>query len=98
MQSIQIKPTGAALGAIAALRRRQTEGGSWLVEVSLARTGKWLQDLGHASDEASPEPDPAPYLETTGAITHVRPPGRIPGAMPRWHRPPPTMGEHEAAW
>ncbi|MCK9486977.1 MAG: CoA transferase [Dehalococcoidia bacterium] len=89
----------AALGAIAALRRRHAQGGSWLVEVSLARTGWWLEHLGRASDgHAAAEPDPSPYLETTGSITHVRPPGRIPGAMPRWERPPPQMGEHDAAW
>lgn len=89
----------AALGAIAALRRRHAQGGSWLVEVSLARTGKWLEDLGHVPDgQSSAEPDPAPYLETTGAITHVRPPGRVPRATPRWDRPPPQMGEHDAAW
>lgn len=89
----------AALGAIAALRRRHAEGGAWLVEVSLARTGKWLADLGSVPDGHSvPEPDPTPYLEVTGEITHVRPPGRIAGAPPRWDMPPPTMGEHAAAW
>ncbi len=89
----------AALGAIAALRRRHVEGGSWLVEVSLARTGKWLEDLGRVPDgQAAAEPDAAPFLATTGAITHLAPPGRIPDAPPQWDRPPPRMGEHAAAW
>lgn len=36
----------AALGALAARRRQQREGGSWLVEVSLARTAEFLKSLG----------------------------------------------------
>ena len=35
-----------AFGAQAALLRQQTEGGSWRVRVSLARTGLWLRELG----------------------------------------------------
>ena len=35
-----------ALGAMAALHKRATEGGSWRVRVALARTGRWLQSLG----------------------------------------------------
>ncbi len=35
-----------ALGAIAGLHKRATEGGSWRVRVALARTGRWLQSLG----------------------------------------------------
>ena len=36
----------AAFGAMAALTRRATEGGSWHVRVSLAQTGRWLQSFG----------------------------------------------------
>jgi crotonobetainyl-CoA:carnitine CoA-transferase CaiB-like acyl-CoA transferase len=35
-----------ALGTLAALIRRANEGGSYHVQVSLARTGMWFQDLG----------------------------------------------------
>ncbi|MGI9478549.1 MAG: CoA transferase [Hyphomicrobiaceae bacterium] len=35
-----------ALGAMAGLYKRATEGGSWRVRVALARTGRWLQSLG----------------------------------------------------
>jgi crotonobetainyl-CoA:carnitine CoA-transferase CaiB-like acyl-CoA transferase len=35
-----------ALGAMAALHKRATVGGSWRVRVALARTGRWLQSLG----------------------------------------------------
>jgi len=89
----------AALGAIAGLRRRHAEGGSWHVQVALARTGKWLEDLGHTErgQEALPL-DPAPYLMRTGDITHVAPPGRIDGYVPHWSCSAPLMGEHAAAW
>jgi crotonobetainyl-CoA:carnitine CoA-transferase CaiB-like acyl-CoA transferase len=36
----------AALGALASCRRQAREGGSWLVEVSLARTAEFLKSLG----------------------------------------------------
>src|SRR5207244_3231246 len=35
-----------AFGAIVALARRAREGGSWLVRISLAQTGRWLVDRG----------------------------------------------------
>jgi crotonobetainyl-CoA:carnitine CoA-transferase CaiB-like acyl-CoA transferase len=35
-----------AFGAMAALRKRATEGGSWLVRISLAQVGRWLQQQG----------------------------------------------------
>ncbi len=39
-----------ALGAMAGLYKRATEGGSWRVRVALARTGRWLQSLGRLDD------------------------------------------------
>lgn len=89
----------AALGAIAGLRRRHLEGGSWRVEVSLARTGKWLEDLGHVErGQEAAAPDLQAYLETVGEVTCVAPPGRIEGYVPHYSGPAPAMGEHEAAW
>ncbi|HKC81904.1 MAG TPA: CoA transferase [Gemmatimonadaceae bacterium] len=38
----------AALGALIALARRAREGGSYLVRVSLAQTGRWVDALGVA--------------------------------------------------
>ncbi|SOE46143.1 CAIB/BAIF family protein [Orrella dioscoreae] len=47
-----------AFGAAAALWRQQSEGGSWLVEVSLAQTAQWLRGLGRVDDGlACPRPD-----------------------------------------
>lgn len=89
----------AALGAIAGLRRRHAEGGSWRVQVALARTGKWLEDLGHVErGQDALTPDPAPYLMTTGDVTHVAPAGRIDGYGPHWSRTAPEMGEHAPTW
>jgi crotonobetainyl-CoA:carnitine CoA-transferase CaiB-like acyl-CoA transferase len=39
-----------ALGAMAGLYKRATEGGSWRVRVALARTGRWLESLGRVPD------------------------------------------------
>ena len=48
-----------AFGALVALERRAIEGGSWLVRISLAQTGKWLVDLGQVAEpdlvDVSPE-------------------------------------------
>ena len=50
-----------ALAACAALQRQQREGGSWQVQVSLARTGQWLRGLGRVPDGiAVGKPDFAP--------------------------------------
>src|SRR6185503_14836573 len=46
-----------AYGAMAALARRATKGGSWLVRVSLARTGKWIVDRGFFADFAAVAPE-----------------------------------------
>ena len=35
-----------AFGAMTALKRRATEGGSWHVRCSLAQTGHWVRNLG----------------------------------------------------
>lgn len=46
----------AALGAMVALDRRATEGGSWLVRVSLAQTARWLRSWGER-DNGYREPE-----------------------------------------
>ncbi|WP_424529700.1 CoA transferase [Sphaerisporangium viridialbum] len=45
----------AALGAIAGLLRREAEGGSWHVEVALARTALWLDGLGRVGSTGHSE-------------------------------------------
>jgi crotonobetainyl-CoA:carnitine CoA-transferase CaiB-like acyl-CoA transferase len=87
-----------ALGAAAALRRQQLEGGSWHVHVALAHTGHWLRKLGRVADGfASVAPDRAPYLESSNsgfghlqAIRHSAQLSRTPARYARASMPPGT--------
>jgi crotonobetainyl-CoA:carnitine CoA-transferase CaiB-like acyl-CoA transferase len=93
----------AAWAAVEGLRRRHREGGSWLAELSLARTAGWLDSLGRVPDGlAVPEPDLDPYTSTmdsyAGELRYVRPPGRIPGCDPVWPTPPHAPGADPARW
>ncbi|GAA3098950.1 CoA transferase [Streptosporangium carneum] len=92
----------AAFGAMAALLRRSAEGGSWRVELSLARTALWLDSLGRVDGGDTPEPEVADLLgemdSRFGRLTYVRPPGTVDGASPYWAGPPPERGEHPPAW
>ncbi len=55
-----------AFGTQAALHRQASEGGSWHVRVSLARTGLWLRSLGRVSDGlAAARPSVEGYTETS---------------------------------
>ncbi len=77
-----------AFGAMVALARRAREGGSWLVRVSLARTGKWLVDRGLLDGPAAvaaPAELPADEIERItqqspsplGLIRHLAPVARM---------------------
>ncbi|WP_221891047.1 CoA transferase [Microbispora sp. KK1-11] len=92
----------AAFGAVAALLRRAAEGGSWHVEVSLARTAAWLDDLGRIDGAGVRQPRVEDLLATMdssfGTLTYVTPPGAVDGTRPCWTSPPPRQGEHPAAW
>lgn len=95
-----------ALGALQALRRRAREGGSWRVEVSLARTGLWLRGLPRLADGfAASDPafeDVADLLEQSdspfGRLTAVRHAGRLSHTPPRWARPAVPLGSDAPAW
>jgi crotonobetainyl-CoA:carnitine CoA-transferase CaiB-like acyl-CoA transferase len=89
----------AALGTLAALHRRRREGGSWHVEVSLARTAEWLKSLGEVDRLDAHDPtiddvrdllrdDASPF----GNITHVRFPGQIDDLDLQWRTPPHPQG------
>ncbi|MEV7965319.1 CoA transferase [Sphaerisporangium sp. NPDC088356] len=92
----------AALGVIAGLLRREAEGGSWQVEVALARTALWLDGLGRVDGTVRSEPEVDDLLveieSPFGRLTYVRVPGKIGGVRPSWGSPPPRRGEHPAAW
>ena len=97
--------TGAlmAFGAQAALLRQQREGGSWLVRVSLARTGQWLRELGRVPNGFSASPaDFTGVMETSasgwGALTAVRRAAVFSHTPAGWARPSMPPGSHLLAW
>jgi crotonobetainyl-CoA:carnitine CoA-transferase CaiB-like acyl-CoA transferase len=94
----------AAYGAMEALRRRATEGGSWQVEVSLSRTAMWLQALGADLDPATAVGlPPIPSLQLTtatprGSVTHLAPVVALAGVPVRWERPTVPLGHDRPVW
>ena len=93
-----------ALGAMAALRRRAVEGGSYRVSVSLCRTGMWIRSLG-----ADLDPTAAAGLgawrsrtgETAtkfGRLRHLLPVAEMSRTAPHWDLPPAPIGTHAAEW
>jgi crotonobetainyl-CoA:carnitine CoA-transferase CaiB-like acyl-CoA transferase len=92
-----------AFGALVALVRRATEGGSWLVRVSLAGTGKWVVDRGVIEDFAAlpvelPREELRELIIQTGKFSHLRPVLGLSETPPRWERPPAPLGTHPAQW
>ena len=92
-----------ALGASAALLRQQTEGGSWHVRVSLARTGHWLRGLGRVDGGFDAlAADFVPYAETVpsgfGALEALRHAAVLSQTPAAWPRPSMPPGTHALAW
>lgn len=95
-----------AMGVVAAWHRRATEGGSWRVRVTLARTGLWLRSLGRLEDGLQGH-DPKheellDLLETEdgpfGRVQHIRHAARMSLTPARWSRPAEPLGASPAAW
>jgi crotonobetainyl-CoA:carnitine CoA-transferase CaiB-like acyl-CoA transferase len=94
-----------AFGAMTALARRATEGGSWHVRVSLAQTGQWLRGLGRIDGLGAPDPgfdDVRDRLEQSqsgfGTLTAVRHAGEMSETPPHWARPSVPLGTHLPRW
>ncbi len=92
-----------AFGAMVALARRATEGGSWRVRVSLARTGKWIVDRGFIDGFASvPRELPGEELKAltmkTLNYSHLKPVLELSETPPYWARPPAPLGSHPPVW
>jgi crotonobetainyl-CoA:carnitine CoA-transferase CaiB-like acyl-CoA transferase len=98
-----------AFGAMVALARRAREGGSWLVRISLAQTGRWLVGGGQVPErdlKDVPKEFAADELErwTTltdtpmGRLGHLAPVVQMSETPPRWARPSVPLGYHEPAW
>src|SRR5262247_3993769 len=98
-----------AFGAMVALARRAREGGSWLVRISLAQTGRWLVGRGQVP-EAQLKDVPKEFTpeelkrwsmtsETpVGRLHHLAPVLRLSATPPHWSRPTVPLGYHEPMW
>jgi crotonobetainyl-CoA:carnitine CoA-transferase CaiB-like acyl-CoA transferase len=98
-----------ATGAMIALNRRATQGGSWLVRISLAQVGKWIVDLGEvpaaglagvASEFTPAELASWSMVSETpaGRLQHLKPVVRLSETPPFWARPAVPLGYHQAVW
>jgi hypothetical protein len=98
-----------AFGAMVALARRAREGGSWLVRISLAQTGRWLVDRGEVPPLSLKEVDKELYpaeiarwsIESdtpVGRLRHLGPTVRLSETAPFWARPSAPLGSHEPVW
>jgi hypothetical protein len=95
----------AAFGAQMALARRAREGGSYLVRVSLAQTGRWVDGLGRVDGRSTPDlaPDAVQDLMADmdtpfGRLRHVRPAAQLAETPAFWSRPTVPPGTHAAVW
>ncbi len=98
-----------AFGALLALARRVTEGGSWLVSISLAQTGRWLVGRGQVpEDELRDVPEDFTPEEiaswstfsdlSIGRVSHLAPVLQLSETHPHWSRPAVPLGHHEPVW
>src|SRR3954469_16941691 len=94
-----------AFGAMTALARRVTEGGSWHVRVSLAQTGHWIRSLGRIDGLGAPDPgfeDVRDRLYETdsgfGKLTAVHHAAVLSETPAHWERPSVPVGTHAPAW
>ena len=98
-----------AFGAMVALHRRVTEGGSWLVRISLAQVGKWLVDMGEvpaaslsgvATEFTADELDRWSMVSDTphGRLKHLKPVVQMTETPPYWARPAAAPGFHPPVW
>ena len=98
-----------AFGAMVALARRARDGGSWLVRISLAQTGKWLVDRDEVPQATLQNVDKELYpaeiarwsIESdtpVGRLRHLGPTVRLSETPPFWARPTAPLGFHEPVW
>lgn len=94
-----------AFGAMVALMRRAREGGSYLVRVSLAQTGRWIDGLGRVEGSDAPDltlEDIADLVQTGatpwGEMRHVAPAARLSATPAYWARPSVPLGTHPPVW
>jgi crotonobetainyl-CoA:carnitine CoA-transferase CaiB-like acyl-CoA transferase len=95
-----------AFGAVMAKARQSREGGSWHVRVSLARTGRWLWNLGRVADGFTTEDLKAeavmPFVEEVpsgfGPLRSISHSARLSQTPAFWARPAMPLGSHPPQW
>jgi len=98
-----------AFGAMVALARRATEGGSWLVRISLAQVGKCIVDLGEVDGDGAraaavefTAEELARWSMTSetpsGPLRHLGPVVQLSETKPHWARPSVPLGYHQPVW
>lgn len=95
-----------AFGTMIAKARQAREGGSWHVQVSLARAGKWLWDMGRIADGlATPDVtgnDVKPFVEEVpsgfGLLSAVRHTAALSQTPVQWSRPAVPLGNEAPVW
>jgi hypothetical protein len=95
-----------AFGVLMARIRQAHEGGSFLVRVSLAATGRWIWNLGRVENGfACPLPgrgDVADLLEEShspfGLMRGVRHAAQMSATPAGWTRPAVPLGTHPTVW
>jgi len=96
-----------AMGVMAALARRASEGGSYHVRVALTRTSMWVQGLGLC--EPAPEAAGKRFVECVrpllerrqsafGLLEQLPPVAQFSRTPAHWTLPPAPNGAHEAHW
>ena len=99
----------AAFGVMRALIRRAIEGGSYLVRVSLAQTGRWLQSLPRldaaavASAQADLPAERIREISTTsegpfGRLHHLAPIAQLSATPARWDVPTRPLDHDPPSW
>lgn len=97
-----------AAGINAALCKREVEGGSWEVKVSLAGTGRYLRSLGRVDVEEAvgltefPEKEVEDFMEEMdtpfGRMTAVKHAAKVEGLGPGLGLAPRLVGSDAAEW
>jgi crotonobetainyl-CoA:carnitine CoA-transferase CaiB-like acyl-CoA transferase len=95
-----------AFGAMMAKARQSREGGSWLVRVSLAQTGRWIWNLGRLPAGLNTEELKGeaikPFSEETqsgfGPLRAIRHSAELSKTPAFWARPAMPLGSHAPQW
>jgi hypothetical protein len=95
-----------AFGALMARMRQASEGGSWLVRISLAAIGRWISNLGRVENDFScrlpSRHDVANLLEESrtpfGLMRGIRHAAQLSATPAGWARPAVPLGTDPPVW